>query len=465
MKKGVVVLVIIATVIAIVLVSQFDVTGDAIRLKKKIKTQSPKLEAGENEHRLIGCYSEFSLKKCISYTWNLTFSNPSNDLGEAVAIDNKLNIIAVGTTQLGDFGSPYKGLIVKYNQSGYQLWNRTYTLYGKSTDQLYDVIVDRYDNIYAVGRAEKSSGNFDIWIIKTDRDGNLLWQKNHSSIYMDEGHGIVFNNTYGNEYPIEVEGTYNPVIAARNDKEILTAKYNRSNGALLWKSNFKRGKQVDYGRGITVDVEGNLYVVGEFNKFASGFGDHDIVLLKYDNTGYLVWNKTYGGNADDFSSDITSYQVPSYNGSIAITGYTRSFGVQNSEVGQYNAWTFVVDTDGEMIWNSTVGGVKDDRGQGIVYDYDKNLFVAGYTYSFSSDGSQDAWFLVYDYAGNLVLNKTFGGPNYDVAEEIESDKHFQITERPESQGNIVLVGHTQPNSSSGRDLWIINLYKNESYDF
>ncbi|KKR02516.1 MAG: hypothetical protein UT30_C0052G0003 [Candidatus Uhrbacteria bacterium GW2011_GWF2_39_13] len=114
-----------------------------------------------------------------------------------------------------------------------------------------------------------------------------------------------------------------------------------------------------------------------------GNGGKDIYLIKSDSLGNEIWNKTYGGTADDTASSVN---VTS-DGNLIITGMTESFGSEGKEV-----WLFKTDTDGNVLWEHTFGGSGDDVANSVQQTADGGYILAGYTDSFGA-GGKDTWII------------------------------------------------------------------------
>ncbi len=263
--------------------------------------------------------------------------------------------------------------------------------------------------------------------------GTCFWNKTIGGISYDYGRGITTDSS-GNVY---VTGYTKSFGEGRND--IWTIKYD-SNGNQLWNKTLG-GELDDYGYGITTDSSGNIYVVGytySFQIFAS-----DIWTIKYDSNGNKIWDRTIGGSNLDAGYGITTDS----SGNIYVTGFTYiEAGAQAR-----NVWTIKYDSDGNKIWDKiigSVGGWTIDFGQGITTDSSGNIYVTGVTYV---DGhGRDIWTIKYDSDGNKIWDKTIGGSDPDSGQGITTD----------SSGNIYVTGYTKSFGEGGYDIWTIKYDSN-----
>jgi hypothetical protein len=141
-------------------------------------------------------------------------------------------------------------------------------------------------------------------------------------------------------------------------------------GTLLWQKTWG-GKREDYVRGhVAVDPSGSIYVTGKTESF--GAGHADVLLLKYDPNGTLLWQKTWGGTGEDLCWDVAI--GPS--GSIYVIGRTLSFGA-----GQRDVLLLKYDPNGALLWQKIWGGTEWDSGCALAVDPSGSIYVTGVTAS------------------------------------------------------------------------------------
>ncbi len=161
----------------------------------------------------------------------------------------------------------------------------------------------------------------------------------------------------------------------------------------------------------------------------------------------IVWQNALGGSENDVAKAIT--RTP--DGGFAVAGQTNSSnGDVSSKNGFSDAWVVKLDASGNLVWQKTVGGPNLDDARAITATSDGGFVVAGVM---PSDGSSDAWVVKLDASGNTVWQKTYGGTSSDVANAITAT----------SDGGFVVVGTTASNDGdvSGNngsfDYWILKL--------
>src|SRR6185437_13738250 len=133
------------------------------------------------------------------------------------------------------------------------------------------------------------------------------------------------------------------------------------------------GSGTDQGNAIGTDASGNVYVAGSTNSV--GAGGQDVLLMKYDRSGNLLWAKTWGGANDDLGYGV----LVDPNGYEYVVGGTYSFGA-----GSYDVLLLKFDSAGNVIWARTWGGGSFDVGYDISFDQNGNLAIAAESYTYAN---------------------------------------------------------------------------------
>ncbi|MBT9145197.1 MAG: hypothetical protein DDT42_01067 [candidate division WS2 bacterium] len=133
--------------------------------------------------------------------------------------------------------------------------------------------------------------------------------------------------------------------------------------------------------------DGGYIVAGYTSPLGSG---GDIYLLKLDSQGKVIWEKTYGGEADEWAYSIQQ----TLDGGYIVAGFKFIyFGVSKKDV-----YLLKLDSQGKVIWEKTYGGKYDDVAYSIRQTLDGGYIVAGYTDSFGV-GGYDVYLLKLDSQG------------------------------------------------------------------
>ncbi|MGY5873584.1 MAG: hypothetical protein RTV72_15150, partial [Candidatus Thorarchaeota archaeon] len=131
----------------------------------------------------------------------------------------------------------------------------------------------------------------------------------------------------------------------------------------------------------------------------------DALIIRTNSTGHQLWNKTFGGNQwDHFRSGFVSPD-----GGFVLVGVTSSYGA-----GSDDFWIVKTNDIGEHMWNKTFGGLSADYGSSGISCTNGDMMFAGYTLS-SGVGQYDMWWIRTDAEGNHLWNYTYGRPEWDEA--------------------------------------------------
>lgn len=226
-----------------------------------------------------------------------------------------------------------------------------------------------------------------IFITTTVNSQTVIWAKKGISPGFDNGNAIVTDDS-GNVYvtgQIEFTSVFdNFTLSSYGQHDIMVAKYDAA-GVLKWIRK-AGGLEGDIGLGIGIDSRHNVYVTGEIEgvaRFSSSItltssGNNDGFIAKYDVNGSVLWAKRFGNSS---SSDKGRAIAVSPSGNCYITGNfssSVSFGsiTLNSNGGK-DIFVVKYDTNGNVGWAKKAGGSKQDCGFGIAIDFLENVYITG----------------------------------------------------------------------------------------
>ncbi len=190
--------------------------------------------------------------------------------------------------------------------------------------------------------------------------------------------------------------------------EIKTAESANQQGGDYWSQLIGADSSYNEATNSLLTSDGSLLVSGYSRSF--GAGADDGWLIKLDQTGQIQWQKTYGGSdEEDFGAPIETND-----GNIIITGSTQSFNATNNQDG----WILKLNQNGTIIWQKTYGSNGSDRISSIVQTNDGGYIFSGSTDP-DDDGNFDAWMVRLDPAGNILWEKSYGGSNSDTLTSIQ----------------------------------------------
>lgn len=176
-------------------------------------------------------------------------------------------------------------------------------------------------------------------------------------------------------------------------------------GDTLWTRTYG-GSEEDNGWSVKETADKGFIIVGFTQSY--GAGQDDVLLLKVDANGQQQWQKTIGGAGEDIGWSIAINEDQGY----TIAAQTNSVGN-----GDLDAYLIRTDANGDTLWTKAFGGPQVDRVFSLGIADDGSILLAGITYSFGA-GDRDAYLLKTDKTGELLWQKTYGGPGYDNAHAV-----------------------------------------------
>ena len=309
---------------------------------------------------------------------------------------------------------------------GAQYWAKTY---GGSREDRSHSIQQTLDGGFIVAGKTLSfgAGVDDFWVLKLDNYGNASWQKTYGGIWADWALSIQQQTTDGGYILAGYTSSFGAGWA-----DIWVLKLD-SNGNISWQKTYGES-DTDWTNCIRQTTDGGYIVAGHTKNF--GVDDFDIWVLKLDSDGNISWQKTYGGINDDWAYSIQQ----TLDGGFIVAGVTNSFGA-----GYDDFWVFKLDSDGNISWQKTYGGINDDWAYSIQQTLDGGYIIAGVT-TLSSVGG-DIWVLKLDSNGNISWQKTYGGGSFDEANSIQQT----------SDGGYIVAGRTLSFGAGIDDCWVLKL--------
>ncbi|MBK8983681.1 MAG: SBBP repeat-containing protein [Ignavibacteria bacterium] len=378
----------------------------------------------------------------LNEEWVRSFNGPVNGNDEALThiTDDSGNIYSSGKI-LGS-GSGFDIYTVKYNPSGNILWERIYNGPGNGNDIAYSIALDNTYNVFVAGESIGDGTDRDFVLIKYNDLGAEQWNRryngNSSSVEIPEK---AVTDEAGN---VIITGTsHEPGVLF----DIVTIKYN-SEGDLLWKKHFNGASSGnDFADDMALDESGNIYVSGSTFEAAT---INDYLIIKYSSAGDELWHKTYNGTANG-NDNMTSIAAD-VSGNAVITGTSVGAGSGLDIV------TIKYSPSGDVIWERwfTTSTVNIEEGKAITSDNLGNIFVTGTSTGFST--SYDYMTIMYSTAGDLIWSKNYNGPgsnNFDEPRSIAADNNGNVYVAGLSQGtgtmdDIVIVKYNY----SGNEVWV-----------
>ncbi|MFZ4708112.1 MAG: T9SS type A sorting domain-containing protein, partial [Bacteroidales bacterium] len=304
--------------------------------------------------------------------------------------------------------------IIKINSVGSLLWEKTF---GGSSGEFCTRILDDLDNsFYLIGSSVSSDGDIsydpypgsnDIWVVKIDSAGNILWDK---------------------------------IIGGGMIDAIESASVTNDGGIAIF--------------GWTGSQNGDVSI---------NYGMYDMWLVKLNSDGDIVWDKSYGTDDFDWGIDI----IQTRDGGFLIGGASTIGDGGNLTCEPYNlnaeAILLKLDSLGNIEWQNCYGGSGHD-GIYSLMELEDGYLISAYGESEDGDlvgsgwhGGADIWVIKIDFFGNIIWQKCYGGSNYESALNIFSDSNngFVLIGATESQNGDITNNHSI--SEYDNDIWYLKI--------
>ena len=315
-------------------------------------------------------------------------------------------------------------------------------------------------------------GAVDIWLTKLDSSGNLIWQKNYGGSSIEKSRAGIAT----------IDGGY--IIVGYTGSEDHDVSFNHgltdawvfkvdSIGNIVWERSYG-GTKSEQGSAICGTDDGNFVFVGYSHSNNGDLTSHygtaetsDYWIVKIDNTGNIIWQKSYGSTEDDYAYGV----VELFNGDITVGGVTQwgdgdVIGFHGG-IGIEDGWVIDLDSNGALKWSKAFGGTDYDVIWDITKASDSTIHCVGQAKSFDGDITDhkgtpddyyldDCMYLQLDTMGNLLMEKCFGGTSGDAGFSIcKTFDSGEVIACNSASDDVDVAGH-----HGGTDLydyWIIKL--------
>lgn len=385
--------------------------------------------------------------------WDNRFGGTEDDIITTFHITPDSGIIMFGTSFSGITGDKTQAnhdtslttsdfWFVKTDSTGSILWDKRYG--GTQFENLIDGIVTADGGFLGGGQSysnisgDKTENNWDTtmfsndyWVIKTDALGNVSWDKRFGgSLYelfgsvrqLNDGgfliSGTSFSGADGDKTEVSQGGWDYWLIRTDNI------------GNKIWDKRFG-GPGDDFCTASLITSDGNYVVAGYSNSIAGGDkseatrGFNDYWIIKLDENGVKLWDKTLGGNYNDWLFAL----AVSPDGGIVAGGQSFSEATGDKTAANHEAapsgsdrWIVKIDSNGNKIWDKTIGGMATDDVSRIIPINDGGFLISGESYSdIGGDKTEDnlgpeqTWVVKIDSAGIIAWDKTLFTYGHDEA--------------------------------------------------
>ncbi|MEZ5014380.1 MAG: putative metal-binding motif-containing protein [Chitinophagales bacterium] len=349
-------------------------------------------------------------------------------------------------------------------------------------------MVNTLDSCYFLGtssisglsgdKTENGFGGFDYWVMKLNIEGNIIWQKDFggdgydylNSLQQTSDSGYILGGTStsgisGNKSEANIG--YNDYWVVKIDSIGDIEWENTIGGSFYDKlSVIKQTGDNGYINGYIIGGYSSSNISGDktANAYIGGAWGYDYWIVKLDSNGIVLWDKTIGGDGDDYLTDILILD----DGNYIIGGYSNSgiSGDKTEDVigvsGMSDYWILKIDEFGDVIWQNTIGGDQTDMLMSLEETDDGGFIAGGYSYSgISGDkaemnfGFSDYWVFKCDGFGDIIWQNSIGGISDDFLHAVHklNDGNFLLA----GESNSGMSGDKTEFTQGGLDYWTIKL--------
>jgi hypothetical protein len=436
-----------------------------------------------------------------TWAWAKTGTSGSAGLvfGKAISTDTAGNSYATGYFNSGTitFGSTLLTndsvgkndiYLVKYDGTGTVIWAKSAG--GKGNDQGLGISADRFGNVYLCGSFDSPTlqfgattltnanpGSNDLFLVKYDGSGNVLWANTKGGIGSEEALGVSADRSghvviTGDFSSASLIFGTDTIRNASGNANVFLAAYDNTGNA-LWALG-AGGTQPDFGNAVCTDTTGNICITGSFASPSITFGSTlmhnagtaNIFIAKYSSTGTFLWAKNYGSAGHDEGNGVSSdvYGEFFICGTFSSSAFHIDSTATLSNSGSSNIFLIKMDGLGRVKWAHTAGGASMDEGNAVCSSRNGSVFICGSFDSFyvnvgtavlnnSNPGTYDAFVAEYDGLGNVLFAKSVGGSGNDNARGIGLDKLANAYVTGDFTSASVNFGSAVVNSSSTQNMF------------
>ncbi|MFZ4582448.1 MAG: T9SS type A sorting domain-containing protein [Paludibacter sp.] len=371
------------------------------------------------------------------------------------------------------------------------VWNWVGTASGDKQNIVTSMAVDKQGNSYSVGffysstlsigsnntLTNTSPNNCDLFLVKTDRNGNIVWTRSAGGIASETTNSVAVDDA-GNVYwtgsfasPQITFGNITLNNAGPFTSDIFVAKYN-IDGNVMWVKNYG-GAGNDNSMSIKISKAGNFYIAGNFTSSPLTFGSFDLInsgaedifITKFDLNGNPLWAKNGNGSGADFVSDLAVDKIGNSYVVGRFTSANLKIGAPSIDSDPTLTSTFFItkfDNNGNTMWAKSAS---NENGQYIALDSIGNAYVTGsiqgdgckfgpYSFVNKDKWTYDQYLVKYSSVGNLIWAQQAGGDKNDIVNSIVVDKQNNAIVAGTFQSTSLAFGQTVLTSNGDYDIYL-----------
>ncbi len=396
--------------------------------------------------------------------WQKSLGGSKKDAGNDIQFTSDGGFIVLGTTLSGDADAqtiPLHGgeevFILKFDAAREMEWRKrlggTASDYGIKIKELagggYIVLGETTSpnngDVSGVHGNPVVSVPADLWIVRLDAGGNILWQKCLGGTGVEQAGSIDMTSSGGFIISGNTTSTNGDVSGNHGSGDAWVVEINAT-GNILWQKCY--GGTAYEGVALIKSLPAGGYVFTAATRSVNGDvtpnNPEDIWVVRIDATGNILWQQCYGGSDPETPGNIVAL-----NDGFVVGGTTASSDWSINNLGKTDGWIFKTDLSGNLLWQETVGGMGDDRVNDIIPAADGGFFMTGGTYTAHcfNNGLEDYWLVKTDRDGKFKWEKLQGGTKEDYISAITqaSNGSLYVTGASMSDDRDIIGHHNSSN--------------------
>jgi hypothetical protein len=255
--------------------------------------------------------------------------------------------------------------LIRTDSNGYQVWQSNFGGFSSTAVEV-NLIADGGYIVTGYWMVDEVGGY--AFLRRLTASGSLMWSR-----LLDCGMGW----TSGNSVQQTTDGGFMVVGGVMRDFYNAYLIKTNTTGDTLWTRSFG-GPQYEEGYSGQQTSDGGYILAGYSGPYGPGLTGGDVFLVKTDSSGNSVWQRTFGGNMTDVGTSVQQ----TTDGGYIVAGYSNSFSPTGS--GYFDVYLIKTDPLGNLEWQRTWGGNDNDYGRCVRQAADGGYVIAGYTFSYGA---------------------------------------------------------------------------------
>lgn len=309
------------------------------------------------------------------------------------------------------------------------------------------------------GTKFRENYDVDYWLFKLDSERNIVWEKFYGDSGNDEAGNMIITSD-GNYLMAGSSNSQNgDVNGNHGSSDIWLVKVDNS-GNILWEKSYGGSNSELYGKIFEMPGNGYLLITSSSSmdeNVGGNNGSADYWIVKIDENGEIDWENNFGGS--DYEVPVSA--ISTFTNEYIIVGYSDSNdGDVSNPKGNFDFWVIKIDSNGELMWEKSFGGNNRDEPIGIMRDHQEEdeFLVFGNSNSSNGDvsnplGANDGWVVKIDPDGNFIWDKSFGGSGNDGITDFKLSQNNGYVYSGIYQDGQLSKSTIEETDADGNEIW------------